>query len=88
MSKALKDMTMLELVEEGKRLSDDPANLNPDYLAGNSIYIHNDKTRKRLDKIAELIQDKVAEGRAARCKNQHGTLHTAGYSGRQTNRRR
>jgi len=76
----LKDMTMEELVEEDRRLCADPANAGD---AG-GLYLHNEKTRKKLDQIARLIADKVAERRAARGEK----INTEGYSGRQTNRRR
>ena len=61
-------------------IESDPANLNP---PGTSLFIHTEKARKKLDKIAREITYNMAEARKA----SGDPVPCDGYSGRQSNRR-
>ena len=82
MSLALyKRHTKLELLAMMHDVTSDPANLA---LPGQGIYTHTPAARKKMDAIAAAIAIHMADERAAAGR----PVPVAGYSGRQTNKRR
>ena len=72
---------MEKLVIERKRITDDPANANPEF---NGLFLYNQQTHKKIEHIDRLITHKLAEKKIARGEK----INVAGYSGRQTNHKR
>ena len=69
-----------QLLEMSSAIEADPANQMPP----GSLYLFTQPARKKLDEIAMAITDNIADARAAA----GDPVPTAGYSGRQSNRRR
>lgn len=51
----LADLPMAALVQLREEIISDPANANPDYAAGRSIYLYTPAARKRLDALAWAV---------------------------------
>lgn len=76
----LDNKTTEELLKLREEIESDPANKNTD----GGIYLYTVKARKKLDAITEAITENLRQAKVARGE----LINTAGYSGRQANRRR
>lgn len=78
----LSNKSMLELMKLRDSIESNPENHVP--RATGSIYLYTKEARRKLDLINRAITDRIREARVARGE----TINCAGYSGRQTNKRR
>lgn len=76
----MKNKTVDDLLKMMHDVENDPANKSKD----GEFYLYTKKARIKLDKLARAINDLLIEKKKAK-----GTyVEPAGYSGRQTNRRK